>query len=106
LLPPLAAHEFAHLVHFNQRTILSSNLTPEDLWLSEAIAHFSEDTVAGVMRNRGLTADADRYARENLNRATNFLKAPATTSLVASTGEANLEERGAGWLFFKYLVNR
>jgi hypothetical protein len=106
LLPPLAAHEFQHLVHFNQRTLVSSNLNPEDLWLNEAMAHFSEDTVAGVMRNRGLTADADRYARENYNRATNFLKAMQTTSLVASTGEASLEERGAGWLFLKYLVNR
>lgn len=106
LLPPLAAHEFAHLIHFNQRILITQSRTPEDLWLMEALAHFAEDTVAEVLRGRGLTADADLFGKENFIRAAMFLAATQKTSLVASTGEANLEERGAAWLFLKYLNNR
>ena len=106
LTAPLAAHELQHLIHFNQRAILARSLTPEDLWLSEGLAHFAEDTVAGILRSRGLTAQADLFGRENLVRASLFLAVPEKTSLVASTGEATVQERGAGWLFLKYMNYR
>ena len=106
LLPPLAAHELAHLIHFNQRALIAKSLTPEELWLSEGLAHFAEDTVASILRSRGLTAEADVFGRENLVRAAMYLSAPEKTSLVASTGEATVEERGAGWLFLKYMNYR
>ena len=106
LMAPLAAHELQHLIHFNQRAIVARSLTPEDLWLSEGLAHFAEDTVAGILRSRGLTAQADLFGRENLVRASLFLAAPEKTSLVASTGEATVQERGAGWLFLKYMNYR
>ena len=105
-LPSLAAHEFAHLIHFNQRALIANNRTPEELWLSEAIAHFAEDTVATILRQKGLTAEADAFARPNLIRAHYFLTSPDKTSLISSTGQATLEERGAGWLFLKYLMHR
>jgi hypothetical protein len=105
-LPSLAAHEFAHLIHFNQRALVSNNRTPEELWLSEAMAHFAEDTVATILRQRGMTAEADAFARPNLIRAHYFLTNPDKTSLVSSSGQATLEERGAGWLFLKYLMHR
>jgi hypothetical protein len=105
-LPSLAAHEFTHLIHFNQRALVSNNRTPEELWLSEAIAHFAEDTVATILRSKGMTAEADAFERPNLVRAHYFLTSHAKTSLIASTGQATLEERGAGWLFLKYLNNR
>jgi hypothetical protein len=106
LLPPLIAHELEHLIHFNQRALVGGVRTHEDLWLSEAMAHFAEDTVAGVLRARGLAAEADGFLRENLVRATFFLRAPDKTSLIASSGQGSLEERGAGWLFVKYLHHR
>jgi hypothetical protein len=106
LFPPLAAHELAHLIHFNQRVLVSGIRSLEELWLSEALAHFAEDTVASVLRSRGLTTLADQFARQNYIRAYNFLTAPEKTSLIASTGQATIEERGAGWLFLKYLNNR
>jgi uncharacterized protein (TIGR03437 family) len=106
LLPSLVAHEFAHLIHFNQRTLISGVRSLEDLWLSEGLAHFAEDTVAGILRGRGLTTEADLVGRENLLRAAQFLAKPEKTSLVASTGEGTLEERGASWLFLKYLNYR
>lgn len=106
LLPPLIAHELAHLIHFNQRALVSNIRSVEELWLSEAIAHFAEDTVASVLRSRGLTALADDLLRENLVRARFFLAAPEKTSLVASSGTGTLGERGAGWLFLKYLNQR
>jgi hypothetical protein len=105
-LPPLVGHELAHLIHFNQRTLVSRVTAFEELWLSEAMAHLAEDTISGVLRGRGLTAEADAFARENLVRALFFLRSPEKTSLIASTGQATLEERGAGWLFLKYLNQR
>lgn len=106
LLPPLAAHEFAHLIHFNQRVLVSNVQKQEDLWLSEALAHFAEDTVAGVLRSRGMNAEADAFLRQNRIRAGHYLAAPEKTSLIASSGLATIEERGAGWLLLTYIYHR
>lgn len=106
LLPPLAAHEFAHLIHFNQRVRVANIQKQEELWLSEALAHFAEDTVAGVLRSRGLTEQAEAFLRQNRIRASHYLEAPEKTSLISSTGLATIEERGAGWLLLSYIYNR
>ena len=38
------AHEFQHLISFNQRVLLR-NGQPEDLWLNEGLSHFCEDLI-------------------------------------------------------------
>ncbi len=103
--PPVLAHEFMHMIHFNQR-VLVRGAPEEALWLSEAMAHEAEDTVGGVFAARGDATHAAYFQRQNFNRAGRFLLDPAAVSLLAYITPGTLEERGAGWLFVKYLMGR
>jgi len=103
VVPPLLAHEFQHMVHFNQRFLLR-RVGTDVLWLSEALAHMAEDIVAGALRDRGQDADAAQFAAQNLHRAGLYLANPGGASLISDEPPGSLEERGAQWLFVKYLA--
>lgn len=103
--PPVLAHEFTHMIHWNQRVILRSG-PDESLWLSEALAHTAEDTVGAVILSRGDSTTAAQFLVENWRRANDYLPATATTTLLAYVEPGTLAERGAGWLFLKYLRGR
>ncbi len=103
--PPVLAHEFMHMIHFNQRVLLRQ-ADEESLWLSEALAHTAEDTVGGVFLARGDSARAIQFMSENWDRANDYLENTAGTSLLAFESPGTLAERGAGWLFLKYLRGR
>lgn len=105
-VPAILAHEFQHMVHFNQRVLLRGAATTEALWLSEAMAQMAEDLVAEEFRSRGESTVADRYALGNYVRAQRYLSQPSDASLVVTVGKGSLEERGAGWLFLKYLTEQ
>lgn len=103
VVPPVLAHEYQHMIHFNQRTILRG--APwESLWLSEGLAHLAEDLVGDVFEARGETALADRFKQSNFLRVRDYLLQPAATSLVPTHGSGTLAERGAAWLFLRYLM--
>jgi hypothetical protein len=102
-LPPILAHELQHLVHFNQRMRIRAATRNEALWLSEALAQSAEVMVADSLAAKGRTADALLYRNPTLGRARDYLAAPGEVSLLGSTGEGTLAERGAGWLFLRYL---
>ncbi|MGH7466780.1 MAG: IPT/TIG domain-containing protein [Longimicrobiales bacterium] len=106
LLPAVIVHELAHAIHFNQRVLVNQQFDFDALWLAEALAHSAEDTLAGVLHSRGDSAGARDMAYQNYLRASLFLTAPERTSLVPIVGFGTLEERGAGWLFLKYLRAR
>ena len=90
------------MIHFNQRFLLR-RVGTEVLWLSEALAHTAEDVVAAALRDRGQDADADRFAIANLQRASRYLADPGKASLISDEPPGSLEERGAQWLFIKYI---
>jgi IPT/TIG domain-containing protein len=100
-MPSVLAHEFQHLVHFNQRALRA--LPAEAPWLMEALAHSAEDTVGGVLLQRGDEMRAQLFRRENYLRAAYFLSDPASVSILGEHG-GTLEERGSGWLLLKYLT--
>ncbi|HEX7091984.1 MAG TPA: IPT/TIG domain-containing protein [Longimicrobiales bacterium] len=101
-VPPVLAHEFQHMVHFNQR-FLVRNAPPEAQWLSEALAHTAEDVVAAVLRARG-DGRANEFFASNLARARLYLADPGGASLINDEPPGSLEERGAQWLFIKYIM--
>jgi hypothetical protein len=102
-LPSILAHELQHLVHFNQRMRVRAAARSEALWLSEALAQSAEVLVADSLAARGRTADATLYRNPTLTRARQYLAAPGEVSLLGSAGEGTIAERGAGWLFLRYL---
>jgi len=102
-LPSILAHEFEHMVHFNQRILVAGADNQESLWLSEAMAQMAEDLVGAAFLARGDPAEAQRYQMGNWARARRFLLDPSQVSLLATLPPGTLSERGAGWLFLKYL---
>ncbi|MGH7475451.1 MAG: IPT/TIG domain-containing protein [Longimicrobiales bacterium] len=110
-VPPTLAHEFQHMIHFNQRHLILGAFAGEALWLSEGLAHMAEDVVGAVFAQRGDLAVADQFERANYTRAFFYLGTPNESpeasheiSLLAEGGFGTLEQRGAAWLVLKYLA--
>ncbi|HSG27890.1 MAG TPA: IPT/TIG domain-containing protein, partial [Candidatus Krumholzibacterium sp.] len=88
------AHEFLHMIMFNYRILLpadglSGAYMPE-VWVSEGLAHTAEDL--------------NGHDESNIGRSNLFLADPGAVSLIHG-GDA-LDERGAAFLFFRYLGDR
>jgi hypothetical protein len=103
VLPPVMAHEFQHMIHFNQRVLLGGAPGQEALWLSEALAQMAEDLVGAVFRRASRPDKAHQYQVGNWGRARRFLQNPSQVSVLASVPPGTLAERGAGWLLLKQL---
>jgi hypothetical protein len=106
VMPAILAHEFQHMIHFNQRVLVSKADGTEAQWLSEGMAQMAEELVARAYLKRGDTFTSDGYREGNKKRARYYLADPSAVSLIWSTGQGSLEERGGGWLFALYLWDR
>jgi hypothetical protein len=105
-IPAVLAHEFEHMVHFNQRILLRGAESQEALWLSEALAQMAEDLVGAVFEEAHRPAKAYQYRVGNWLRARRFLEGPGQVSALASVPPGTLAERGAGWLLLKQVSGR
>ncbi len=101
-VPAILAHELQHMIHHNERIIQRGGQRADALWLSEGLAQMSEDLVGEELRRRG-SLDAEDFQTGNWRRANRFLSDPTDVSLIVVIGQGTLEERGAGWLFVRYL---
>jgi hypothetical protein len=90
ILPGVLAHEFQHMVSFNQHVFLSGGTT-EEPWLSEALSHLAEDITGN--------------GPENYSRVKLFLDRANSTTLIPP-GLPSLAERGMGYLFTRYLYEQ
>jgi hypothetical protein len=105
-IPAILAHEFEHMVHFNQRLLLAGAADQDALWLSEALAQMAEDLVGMAHEEMGNFARAREYQLGNWKRARQFLLNPSQVSVLATLPPGTLEERGAGWVLLKHLYGR
>ncbi len=105
-IPAVLAHEFEHMVHFNQRMLLKGAGASEALWLSEALAQMAEDRVGDAFERAREPSKALYYRSGNFTRARLFLQDPGGVSLLASLPPGTLQERGAVWLLLKQLSGR
>src|SRR5213078_2682545 len=107
VVPSTFVHEFQHMISFNQHSLLRPGF-PEDLWLNEGLSHYAEENAA---RRFLRTAPPDsatfcNYVYGDLHNAGDYLAAPQDHFLVDTAGIGGLAERGAYWLFVRYLVDR
>ncbi len=102
-LPAVIVHELQHMVHFAERVLAGGAERPEALWLQEALAQMAEDLVAEALDAAGEPGRAALLRAGNIERAQRFLADVAGVSLTATSGVGTLAERGAGWLFTRYL---
>jgi hypothetical protein len=106
VLPAILAHEFQHMVHFNERILVRDAEATEALWLSEGLAQMAEELVARAFESAGDGANATRFRDGNRVRAGRYLADPSAVSLIVATGQGSLVERGAGWLYVLYLTDK
>ncbi len=105
VVPAVLAHEFQHMVQFNQRYLVL-DAGQEALWLSEGLAQMAEEIVARRYEELGDDPSAELFRSGARARAVRYLGDPTDVSLIVSTGQGSLEERGAGFLHLLYLSDQ
>lgn len=105
VVPAILAHEFQHMVHFNER-VLKRGASQESVWLSEALAQMAEELVARAYDGVDAFA-ADTLFRDGTRvRSRRYLQRTDTVSVIVATGQGSLPERGAGFLNMLYVDDR
>jgi hypothetical protein len=104
LVPVTFVHEFQHMISYNQH-VLIRNGNGEELWLNEALSHFAEE-VGGRTFLPGDQTSFSRFLTGNLFNAYTYLDSTGEHFLLPSEGIGSLAERGAAWLFIRYLVDQ
>ncbi len=106
VVPGILAHEFEHMVHFNQRILTLGARDQETLWLSEGLAQMAEEVVARAYEALGDSLGTTLFRAGTRSRVRRYLRGPDTVSLIVAAGQGSLAERGAGFLFLLYLSDQ
>jgi hypothetical protein len=93
------------MVHFNQR-FLALEGGQEALWLSEALAQMAEELVARRYIELGDAVSTELFRMGTRARARRYAASTDSVSLIVSTGQGTLAERGGGFLHVLYLVDQ
>lgn len=108
-LKPTLIHEFQHMISFNQHRLIRGG-NQELTWLNEALSHLAEDLAGQLIPNEdcpGVASCRGQYATPNLLNAFTFLGSPQSHALVfKGSSSGTLAERGAGFLFLRWLLDR
>lgn len=112
--PPTFIHEFQHMISYNQHVLLRQG-QPEVTWLNEGLSHIAEELASIYYETKypaptGRTIpsqlfpdSAQGFVTPNLRNAYFYLLAPRQKSVTTFAGLGTLEERGAAWLFLRWL---
>ena len=108
-LPTTFVHEFQHMISFNQhRLVRGSN--GEQTWLNEGLSHYAEELAGRQVPDSECPVSGDCFSdflgQGDVVNAFAYLQSPEDFFLIEpgnSTGQ--LEERGANWLFVRWLVD-
>jgi hypothetical protein len=112
-VPVTFIHEFQHMISFNQHVLVRSG-GGEVLWLNEGLSHYAEE-LGG--RSYALAPDAKiadctigtvecRYYGGDLLDAYEYMDSSSKHFLLPTVGIGSLAERGAAWLFVRYVVDQ
>jgi len=104
LVPVTFVHEFQHMISYNQHVLLRGG-EPQAVWLDEGMSHFAEE-LGGRSFLPGDPTTFSNYVIGNLRNAYQYLDSTSTHFLVFSSGIGTLAERGAAWLFVRYITDR
>src|SRR5947208_2686261 len=104
LVPVTFIHEFQHMISFGQHYLRRAG-APEVLWLNEGLSHFAEE-MGGRSYLPGDSSTFCNFVGGDLYNAWQYFNAPQDHYLLATEGIGTLAERGAMWLFVRYLVDQ
>jgi hypothetical protein len=105
ILPVTFIHEFQHMISYNHHVLVRDG-DPEVLWLNEALSHYAEELGGESFLAEGDTSRFQTFLLGNLFNAKDYLTAPENYFLFPSEGIGSLVERGAGWLYLRYLIDQ
>ena len=77
----------------------------EVLWLNEGLSHLAEELAGQQFRALGDNTNFTRFVLGNLLNAYNFLTDPGAVEVIVTDGSGTLPERGAAWLFLRWLTD-
>jgi hypothetical protein len=108
-LPPLLLHELQHLINFGERVVTRGGVA-EDGWLNEGLSHYAEEVGGRLVPPGPLLGDAPsraaQFQQADIENAASYLLDPRDHYLVSPRSSAgSLPERGAQWLFLRWLVD-
>jgi hypothetical protein len=111
-VPVTFIHEFQHMISFGQHVLVRGG-TGEVLWLNEGLSHYAEE-----LGGRKYEASPDakildciigtspcRFYGGDVSDAYTFLDSTFNHFLEPTAGIGSLPERGAAWLFVRYVVD-
>jgi hypothetical protein len=109
-LSPVFIHEFAHMIGFAQRVFVFGANTVEQTWLDEGLAHFAEELGGRLLPDsecQPLFPNCEaQFLSGNISNAYEYLNEPEESFLIEpGTSSGNLAERGANWLFVRWLAD-
>jgi hypothetical protein len=112
ILPVTFIHEFQHMISFGQHVIARGG-SGEVLWLNEGFSHYAEElggrsyeaTPDSRIADCSLGQAPCQYYVGDLYNAYKYLDSTSQHFLLPTAGIGTLAERGAAWLFVRYVVD-
>ncbi len=105
IVPVTFIHELQHMINFHQHVVVRAG-NSEVTWLNESMSHMAEELAALHFEALGQTDRFTAFSLGDLYNSYTYLRDPASYYLLYSEGTGTLEERGAGWLFLRWLVDQ
>jgi hypothetical protein len=107
-LEPTFIHEFQHMISFNQHVLVRGG-DAEATWLNEGLSHFAEELGARKLPEAPGEPAGTRFSQFAIGDVTNaydYLSNEEDNFLIEPVGSlGRLPERGANWLFVRWLVD-
>ena len=112
-VPVTFIHEFQHMISFGQH-VLQRGGSGEVLWLNEGFSHYAEElggrsyaaSFDAPVNNCVLGTVECRFYGGDLLNAYSYLDTTSKHFLLPTAGIGTLAERGAAWLFVRYVVDK
>lgn len=105
LVPVTFVHEFQHMISYYHHVLLRGGAS-EALWLNEGMSHLAEELGGFHFLALGDTTQFSNFAIGDLFNAYKYLKDPGAHFAFFGKGTGTLEERGAAWLFLRWVVDQ
>jgi hypothetical protein len=93
------------MISYFQHVVLRAG-APENLWLNEAMSHLAEELGAFRFLSLGNQRAFSDFAIGNLLNAFRYLKDAEARHMLFAVSPGTLEERGASWLFLRWVVDQ
>ncbi|MGE0351826.1 MAG: hypothetical protein AB7I33_07770 [Gemmatimonadales bacterium] len=108
-LPPTFIHEFQHMISFNQHVLIRNGAT-EQTWLNEGFSHFAEELGGRQLPDAECPLFSSCLAQfaglGDLANAQDYLTNTEASFLVyPGSSLGTIAERGASWLFIRWLAD-